>query len=70
MNEFLTENWYWLLVTGYELVVRLVPTSRSWSLFIAMSKLIQLVPDRAKKGKDVSSGDYVHVVKLEKRLYE
>jgi hypothetical protein len=61
------ENWHWLAVTAYELAVRLVPTSRSWSVFVILQKILQVVPDRAKKEKGVSSGDYVHVVKFEKR---
>jgi hypothetical protein len=68
MNAFLSENWYWLLATGYELIVRVIPTSRSWSLFIAASKLMQLIPDRAKKEHGAQfEGERVHVVKVEKR---
>ena len=68
MNGFVNENWHWLLVTGYELIVRVIPTSRSWSIFIAATKLLQLIPDRAKKGQGVSQeGECVHVVKVEKR---
>jgi hypothetical protein len=69
MKEFLIENWHWLAVTGYELLVRVVPTSRSWSLVVALSKVLQIIPDRAKKGNGVLlEGDYVHAVRLEKRI--
>jgi hypothetical protein len=68
MNEFLTENWHWILVTGYELIVRAIPTSKTWSIFVLLSKVMQLIPDRAKKGDGVSlDGEYVHVVKVDKR---
>lgn len=69
MTTFIIDNWHWLVVTGYELIVRAIPTSKSWSIFIALSKVMQLIPDRAKKGIGVSQeGECVHVVKLEKRF--
>jgi len=69
MATFVIDNWQWLVLTGYELIVRAIPTSRSWSIFIALSKLMQLIPDRAKKEGDVlQQGERIHVVKLEKRF--
>lgn len=69
MNELLNENWHWILVTTYELIVRFIPTSRSWSLFNGLAKVLQLIPDRAKKAKGVRDvGEVVHVVKIEKRM--
>lgn len=51
--NWLAENWYWMVIGIYEFVVRVAPTSKTYSILTIVMKVIAVVfPNRQKPDAD------------------